>query len=378
MAVWAACILTVLWSGIALAQPQPPNRRQTDYRLEFHALEDPTCPPEKTFRDAVLAICGHDDALNPQGRHTLRVVVRKRQYYESTIERFLPDGSLDSSATMTHRATTCAQVMREAATSVAIAIPLERKAADAAGDSEPSPSACDEECHKRVEEAERAAFERGHAEGQAKGRREGRAEGRAERESEIREEIRQVVIEQWRALGLPSDGSPRHARRMPTPLPFAVSASGLISIGFALDVAPGFALGAEWRPIENFSLGVEARAVLPAVGVYYGGVVPQEVSIYSALVSPCARISYFVGCGALDMGGVYAPRPSRPEPWAFRLAAGPRIGADFPFAERFSVRVLGDLLFPLVPIGFFETDFGGEFVNPVVSGFVSAGLTVGF
>ncbi|MEZ4298903.1 MAG: hypothetical protein R3B70_28395 [Polyangiaceae bacterium] len=292
------------------------------------------------------------------------------------MELFLPDGSRKPGTPIVEPGLTCAHAMSETALHVAGFIPLQPDARAAAGDSEPAPSACDEECRKRVEEAEQAAFERGRAEGHAEGRR----EGRAERESEIREEMDDAILRRLRALGLPTDGPPRHPPRMPTPLPFAVSASGLISIGFALDVAPGFALGAEWRPIENFSLGVEARAVLPAVGVYYGSppTAPQEVSIHSGLVSPCARISYFVGCGALDVGGVYAPRPSRPEPWAFRLAAGPRIGADFPFAERFSVRVLGDLLFPLFPISFPDFDVGGELVNPVVSGFVSAGLTVGF
>ncbi|MEZ4301576.1 MAG: hypothetical protein R3B70_41970 [Polyangiaceae bacterium] len=337
VALLAVLALTMLARGIARAQSEPLYPRGSDYHLEFHALADPTCPTEKDFREEVRQICGHD-VLDPQGRHVLRVVVRKGTFYQTTVELFLPDGSRHSDGAIERHAMTCKQAMREAAVALVGFIPFRPRASTSA----PAPSACDEECRKQVEEA----LERGRAEGRAEGRR----EGRAERDSEIREELDDAIVRRLRALGLPTDGPPRHARRMPTPLPFAVSASGLISIGFALDVAPGFALGAEWRPIEHFSLGVEARAVLPAVGAYYGSNEPrfrEEVSIYSALVSPCARISYFVGCGALDVGGVYAPGgPTRQEPWAFRLAAGPRIGADFPFAERFSVRVLGDLLFP--------------------------------
>ncbi|MEZ4300394.1 MAG: hypothetical protein R3B70_35945 [Polyangiaceae bacterium] len=312
--------------------------------------------------------------LNPEGRHLFRVVMRKGTFYQATIELFLPDGSRRLGTPMVEVGSTCAHAMREAAVAVVGAMLFEPPAGAGSGDSDskPAPSSCEEECRSQVEKAEREAYERG--------REEGRREGRRERESALRREIDAAVARHWEALGLPSGPPLGHPARMPTPLPFAVSASGLISIGFALDVAPGFALGAEWRPIEQFSLGLEARAVLPAVGAYYGAnepKFPQEVSIYSALVSPCARISYFVGCGALDVGGVYAPGYLRTE-WALRLAAGPRIGADFPFAERFSVRVMGDLLFPLSSVEFFATDLPGSFVNPVVSGFVSAGLTVGF
>lgn len=352
--------IVAIVAGAGEGRAQVRLRPQRDYRLELHGLDDASCPSEAAFRADVSRVCGiQEDAFDPNGRHVIRVVVRKGRLYKASVALFLPDGTADASKQKAYEATTCGQVMREAAVAASAIIPLESVNAAAA-------PACDEECiGKRVEEARREGYEKG------------RLDGRKEREGEIGEQIREEVARQLRAFVLPPRPPPDNPPLMT--FPYAVSVGAVLSIGYGLDVAPGVVIGAEWRPIEYLSVGVDLRGILPSKVSEVGTIDPKpnlNATMLSALVAPCARWKILMGCAVLDAGGIYFN--TEPVQWWPRFAVGPRVGVDVPFAERFSVRVMGDLLFPLVQTSFAKQEGAFEFGDPLVSGFVTAGLAVSF
>jgi len=369
-------------TAIVPANAQSRFRRQRDYRLDFHPLDDATCPSEKAVReDAAKLSEPAQDPFDPNGRHVLRVTVGKGKLYEATMELVEPDGTRRAGTPLTYRATTCAQATREATVAAVGFIPLELSSGESQASQNGPAAPCDEE-------AVRAQVQAARAEGRDEGRRDaereayehGRLAGRKEGKDEMTDEIDAAIVRRMKLAGLPIGPPPVNPPRMP--LPFAVSAAGVISIGYTLDVAPGIAIGAEWRPVEMFSLGVEARAIFQANIVEFGETpfyVPA--SLFTGLVAPCLRWEIFMGCAAVDIGVVWVDQ-GHPQPdfGEFRFAAGPRAGIDVPFAERFSVRVLGDLLFPIVrnTLPFTPQSAGSTFVDPLVSGFVNAGLSVSF
>lgn len=360
------CALSAIVAGGGEAGAQVRLRPRRDYRLEFHGLEDASCPSEVALRADVAQLCGvQGDAFDPNGRHVIRVVVRKGKLYESSVALHLPDGTADADKHKSYAMSTCAQAMREAAVAAAAMIPLE-----AVGG--PGAPVCDEECiQKRVAEARE--------EGRREGYEKGRLDGREEREGEIREDIREEVARQLGGMGLPPRPPPKDAPLMT--FPFAAHVDATVSIGYALDVGVGVVIGAEWRPIEYFSAGLDLRGIAPAKVHEFGtfGQLQTKATMLSALVVPCGRWKILMGCAVLDVGATYFD--TEPVAWWPRIALGPRVGVDVPFAERFSVRVTGDLLFPLLRTHFdapglseSEVDFG----EPLVSGFVTAGLAVSF
>jgi hypothetical protein len=359
------CAAVTIVAGVAEAGAQARLRPKRDYRLEFHGLEDAACPSEAAYRADVARLCGvPEDVFDPNGRHVIRVVVRKGRLYESSIALYLPDGTADPDKHKAYAMATCAQAMREAAVAAAAMIPLEVVS------TAPAATACDEACiEKRVEEAREA--------GRREGYEKGRADGRKERESEIREDIRDEVARQMRAMVLPTWPQPKDPPVMT--LPFAVHVDAALSIGYGLDVGAGVVIGAEWRPIENFSVGLDLRGIAPHKVEEFGMFEPKlqlKATMLSVLVAPCFRWKILMGCAVLDAGGVYLD--TVPHTWFERVAAGPRVGVDVPFAERFSVRVTGDLLFPIIRNHFEKVEGGWEFEDPLVSGFVTAGLAVSF
>jgi hypothetical protein len=152
-----------------------------------------------------------------------------------------------------------------------------------------------------------------------------------------------------------------------------------MSIGYGLDVGVGVAIGAEWRPIESFSAGLELRGIAPSKVEQWGSAEPRlqlKATMLTGLLSPCARWKVLMGCAALEAGTVYFD--TNPTTWWPRVALGPRVGADVPVGERFSVRVVGDLLFPLLRNQVQPAPSAITFEDPVVSGFVTAGVAVTF
>jgi len=378
VAVAFAAAATMTATVPAQAQAQARFRRQRDYRLDFHALADATCPPEKAVRaDAAKLSEQQEDPFDPNGRHVIRVTLGKGTLYEATMELIEPDGTRRPGTPVIYRATTCAQAAREATVAAVGFIPLDFSAAGGAVPASP----CDEEgIRKRVEAARDEGREDGRRDAEREAYERGRLEGRKEGKDEITDELDAAIVRRMRLAGLPI--GPRTVDPPGMPLPFAVSLGGVISIGYTLDVAPGVVIGAEWRPAEMFSLGVEARAIFPAKLAEFGQTpIPVPASLFTGLLAPCVRWKIFMGCAAVDIGVLWVDQ-GHPEEDMFglRFAAGPRAGIDVPFAERFSVRVLGDLLFPIVrniyPV---EEEKGGKpFVDPIASGFLTAGLSVSF
>jgi hypothetical protein len=138
-------------------------------------------------------------------------------------------------------------------------------------------------------------------------------------------------------------------------LSVGVSTYVLMSAFLSADVAPGFAIRGEAGG-EIFSIGAEFRAVLPS-RTYAREPVPGATSSYpvefdlsqlSALVTPCARYKYFVGCGVAQLGFLWA-QSSVAQGVLPLYNFGPRVGFDIPFATRFSVFGFGEVLFSPSP-----------------------------
>ena len=160
------------------------------------------------------------------------------------------------------------------------------------------------------------------------------------------------------------------------------------------DVAPGFALRAEGVG-KIFSVGLELRFVLPGRTFARERVDPTmpsferdfDLSQYTALIVPCARWKYLVGCGVLQ-GGLFLIETGVESDFDAAVGVGPRLGFEVPFAERFAVFGFGEALFvpslsnaafirpnpdyPDLPLG------NVRWEQSVVSGFFGVGLSVNF
>ncbi len=94
-------------------------------------------------------------------------------------------------------------------------------------------------------------------------------------------------------------------------LTIGLSAYALMTVGLTANVGPGFGIGADARG-EVFSFGLELRGVLP--GTIYAAApldpskshatVSSDLSQLTALLVPCLRYSYLLGCGVAQ-GGVF-------------------------------------------------------------------------
>lgn len=382
--VWALAPAARAQQPGSFAAVHPPSSRVTGVRLDFRPVVDASCPTEAAFRADVAGLFNQQgDVFDPAGATVVRVTTGRDAQtgrYEGNMELVRADGTVHPSTPVRYEALTCWLVLRQVAVAAAAYFPTQAEGAvggtaGAAGAAvaDADAPACDAAC---VEERIRVAVEKVRREAYERGR----LDGRNEREAEIEEHIDAAIDRRLAKRGLPPSWPPEQPGGMT--LPFAVSVGGLVSIGYALDVAPGFVVGAEWRPAEMFSLGVEARAVLPAPTFKFGSAASQ-VSLYSALVAPCFRYKVLVGCAAFDAGAALHSEPKEDgDTWEPHLALGPRIGLDIPFTEAFAVRVLGDLLFPLTGVAItYSNDEGkklGEYITPTVSGFVSAGVAVSF
>lgn len=169
-------------------------------------------------------------------------------------------------------------------------------------------------------------------------------------------------------------------------------AYGLMTVGLTANVGPGVGLGASVRG-EIFSLGLEARGVFPATIVAHDAFAPKstvtsipvsyDASQWSALLVPCARWRYLVGCGVFQ-GGVLITDAALRVPKRTHLfgdvALGPRLGFEVPFAERFAVFGFGEAMFSLLPTGEGDVfdNINVVWERPRVTGFFSVGLAVAF
>lgn len=121
------------------------------------------------------------------------------------------------------------------------------------------------------------------------------------------------------------------------------------------DVGPAMGLGVGAGG-EVVSVNAELRFVFPsrtyAVEPIPGATssFPQEfdLSQFSALLVPCARYKYLVGCGVAQLGGLFMQN-ARALLAGFTFGFGPRLGFEVPFAERFAVFGFGEVIFSPIP-----------------------------
>lgn len=166
-----------------------------------------------------------------------------------------------------------------------------------------------------------------------------------------------------------------------------------MSAFLSADVAPGFGIRGEASG-EIFSVGAEFRAVLPSrayarepiPGVTSSYPVEFDLSQVSALVTPCVRYKYFVGCGVAQLGFLFAQSTVNQNALPL-YNFGPRVGFNIPFAERFSAFGFGEVLFSPSPA---ELDFtipipgtagppgNTMWLTPVAVAYFGAGLSLQF
>jgi hypothetical protein len=177
-------------------------------------------------------------------------------------------------------------------------------------------------------------------------------------------------------------------------LTIGVRAYGMMTSLLTADVGGGFGVGVDVLG-EVFSISGEVRIALPGRAVatepvpgatsYY----PTEfdLSQFSALIVPCARWHYLVGCGVFQAG--YLPWKNPLSEGAIPMwSLGPRLGFEVPFAQRFTVFGFGEALFAPQQgsVSFTlprDTDPDGPVANTrwrqsVAVGFFGAGLSVRF
>jgi hypothetical protein len=185
-------------------------------------------------------------------------------------------------------------------------------------------------------------------------------------------------------------------------LSISLSTIVLLTAGFSDNVGPGFGLGLEFsgKPPTwvgmGLSIGFEFRGVPPARVTAHEPIDPTKTSTpvelemgqVSGLVVPCFRFAkYLAACGVAQWGGRYEKGPLQ-QAWDVTQAYGPRFAVEIPFAERFAVVGLGEVLFnpgdvtiqfPNPPLN----NPAGPPVNvswrePLISGFIGIGVAAKF
>ena len=167
---------------------------------------------------------------------------------------------------------------------------------------------------------------------------------------------------------------------------YAVSFSlgGALSLGLTADPGPGAWVAAEIRPIERFSMGFELRGTFPSRVVAvepadptkpFGTPKEPDVSSLAVLFVPCFRYWRLMGCAVGHFGFDMGQSPTDLAGWPV-LGAGPRIGIEIPFAERFFVRGHGDAIFQFTGSGFTLEDENLAWSQSLVSGYIGIGLGV--
>src|SRR5262249_43442700 len=113
--------------------------------------------------------------------------------------------------------------------------------------------------------------------------------------------------------------------------------------------------------------------------------VEEDVSEWTALLLPCYRYGYFVGCAAVQ-GGAIVAKGDRTEITAWgMLSFGPRVGFEVGFKDRFAVFGFGEALIrafsPILKP--FETredgslvSYNSQWVPSPLTGFFAVGLLV--
>jgi hypothetical protein len=164
------------------------------------------------------------------------------------------------------------------------------------------------------------------------------------------------------------------------------SAGALMTVGFTANVGPGAYIGAEFRPVKMFSIDLEVRGIFPSYVVASKPIDPTQkasppvkpdVSSVVAMLVPCFRYSWFLGCAVGYAGNTIFNTPLT-TPLGLSYGLGPRLGVEIPIGERFAVRAWGDALFDLGQPRFLITNVNLSWKQDLVSGFFGAGVVVNF
>lgn len=177
-------------------------------------------------------------------------------------------------------------------------------------------------------------------------------------------------------------------------LTVGLRAYGMMTSLLTANVGGGVGVGVDVMG-EIISVSGEVRVVLPG-RVYATEPVPGatsyfpvefDLSQFTALVVPCARYKYLVGC-AVVQAGFFGWKSTVSEGTFATWGVGPRLGFEVPFAQRFSVFGFGEALFsPQQSTNSFTLPPPGDPNGPVantrwrqsaVAGFFSAGLSIRF
>lgn len=177
-------------------------------------------------------------------------------------------------------------------------------------------------------------------------------------------------------------------------LSVGLSAYVMMTAFLTADVGPAVGIAGSVGG-EVFSLNAEFRVVLPSrayalepvPGATSSRPAEFDLSQLSALLVPCGRYKYFVGCGVVQFGSLLMQSSVHLET-QLSYSFGPRLGFEVPFAERFAVFGFGEVLFAPNPGGieFTEPVPGEPDIPPnntywdqsVASAYFGAGLSVKF
>lgn len=353
-----AASLLLLPSG-ARAQPEQGGRGM---RLDYQraAAAGSACPDEATFRQMVGVFSKGEDPFKTEAASSVRVTLdRSGPFYRATVAVIGPDGA-QRGAAEEHTLRTCPEAAREAASSAYLVV----APALAAGPEKPAPS---------VPPVPPVV--------------QGPGDGGA---ASSREPPVCVTSEPQAPCPLPPPPPPR----WPMDLTVNLGAYVMMTSLLTADVAPGFALRAEGLG-EIFSIALELRFVLPGRTFARERIDPTmptfeqsfDLSQYTALIVPCVRWKYLVGCGVLQ-GGMFLIETGVESDFDAAVGVGPRLGFEVPFARRFAVFGFGEALFvPSLSNAAFtrvHPDFPDDppanvrWEQSVVSGFFGVGLSVSF
>jgi len=187
----------------------------------------------------------------------------------------------------------------------------------------------------------------------------------------------------------------------PMDLTITLSTAFVLTAGFTSNVGPALQLGGGLR-YDWFSLDLELRGVFPGTAWALEPVPvvdrlpmhesdpldPQhfDLSQLSAQLVPCVRFAkYFAGCGVVGAYTLITQDATGTADFS-GWTIGPRVGVEFPFAERFAVFGFGEALFaPLGAVQRYRQPSPGKndapnvkWELPIVSGFFGAGVLVKF
>jgi hypothetical protein len=177
-------------------------------------------------------------------------------------------------------------------------------------------------------------------------------------------------------------------------LSVSLSTYVMMTAFLSADVGPAVGVAGDVRG-EIFGVSAELRVALPSrtyarepiAGATSTRPADFDLTQITALLVPCARYKWFVGCGVVQFGWFIMNSVTDTEDSA-TFGFGPRLGFEVPFAERFAFFGFGEVLFApqprvyrfVLPIPDHPevTPNNTKWTQSVASAFLGAGLSIKF